>query len=469
MAHSTNRSDSAPWNDWDESRHGRLDDVSHRGLDDPAGPQQDAELFALSSSGLQHPGDGDSEVSESRDHPAGHHWRLGHHTWHGNEDGQWMVGNDDQDDLFDRAAMDSSQAPSDGEIRGGNARDAEDRLHDEKPSGINDRESPGGSADEVSDGGAEDHQAQATHHRHHFAHSQQVLGDDGSGSGHGEHETRDAGDDQQEDAHASNGQDAQDLNEHHEEHDSDDQQEDAHDANGQDAQDLNEHHQEHDSQGEGSHHCGDQSGNEGLRGQEDDVQAPDGSAHEASASVDADHTQDHCSDSQQPSDNNEDRDDDENPDHDKDHTSDPGRGHGEHDARDGGEDQQGDVHEVNGEDGQEVQQTANEDHQEHDHQAEDSHHCGDESEHEGMRAQDDAVAAFLSSDTLPWKETSEWCASAMGTNPDAHDPPQMSSLVEAWRDEGVMHCELVGHDDAPDVTHANALGGAQPDHGLLSL
>ena len=459
MAHSTDRSGSAPWNDWDESRHGWLDDVSNGGLDDGSRPQPEAEVSALSSSALQHARDGESEVNESRDDTAEDQSRLAHHAWNSDEGGQWMIGNDDQDDLpqvvSGRPSMPSTHAANDGEDRGGNALAAEHRPHDGKSSGFSDHERHGDSAHEVRDAGAEDHQASAVDLQDHFNHSQQVLNDDGSDPGRdrGAHEARDGS--------------------------GDDQQEAAHDANDQNAQALNEQHEEHDSQGEGSHHSGDQSGHD-LQGQEDDVPAPDGSAdvpapdgsaREAGSSVDEDHAQDHCNDSQQLSDNNQDRDDDESPDHEKDHASDLGRGHGEHDARDGGgEDQQGDVHEGNAEDGQEVQQTADGHHREHDHQAEDSQHCGDQSGQEGLSAQDDAVAAFLSSDTLPWKETSDWCASAMGgTTPDDHDPPHVSSLLEAWRDEVVMHCEAVGHDDAPEVTHANAFAVGQPDHGLLSL
>jgi hypothetical protein len=515
MAHSRNHNGSAPWDDRDESRHGWLDDVSHRGLDDASRPQPEAEVFALSSSGLPHGGDAESELNESRDDTGEDQSHLGHHAWNSNEDGQWLVGSDDQDDLFQevssRPAMFSTHAPNDGENRGGNSLEAEDRTDDGKPAGFSDRESPGSSAHEVRDAGAEHHQANATELQNHLDHSQQALDDDGSDPDQagGAHEARDgAGDDQQEDAHDADAQDAQALNEHHEEHDSqgqegsqhcgeqsgneglggqedivpapdgsaheardgagDDQQEDAHDADAQDAQALNEHHEEHDSQGqEGSQHCGEQPGDEGLGGQEDDVPAPDGNAHESASRVDEDHTQDHCNDSQQISDNNDDRDDDESPDHDKDHTGNLGRGRGEHAAQDG--DQQGDVHGVDAEDAQEVQQTGNEHHQGQDRQGEDSHHCGNQSDDEGLGAQDDAVAAFLSSDTLAWKETSEWCASAMGTTPDEHDPPHVSSLLEAWGDEGGMHCEAVGQDDTPEVTHTNAFAIGQSDHGLLSL
>jgi len=433
-----NRSGHAPWEDWNEGGHGRLDDVSNGGLDDVASRQQDTDVFALSA------GDGGSEVNESRDDTAEDQSRLGHQAWHNNEDGPWFVGNDGQDDvpqeLPGRPAM-YTHAHRDGENRGGNALETEHRHDDGKPSGLADREGPGDSAHEVRDGAAEDHQANAIDLQN-CDNGQQVLDGD-PGRDRGEHEARDGV--------------------------GDDQQEDAHEANGEDAQALNEHQGEHDSQGEGSHHCGDQSG-----GQDDDVLASDGSAQQAPGSSDEDHqinaiqSEDHGNDSQQTSDNNEDRDDDEDPDHDEDHTNDPGSG--EHHARDGGgEDQQGDDHGGTGEDGHEVQQTADEHHDECDSQGEGSHHGGDHSEHEGLRGQDDDVAAFLSSDTLPWKETSEWCASAMGTTPDEHDPPQMSSLLEAWRDEGVMHCEAVGQDDAPEVTHANAFAVAQPDHGLLTL
>jgi hypothetical protein len=448
MAHSRNHNGSAPWDDRDESRHGWLDDVSHRGLDDASRPQPEAEVFALSSSGLPHGGDAESELNESRDDTGEDQSHLGHHAWNSNEDGQWLVGSDDQDDLFQevssRPAMFSTHAPNDGENRGGNSLEAEDRTDDGKPAGFSDRESPGSSAHEVRDAGAEHHQANATELQNHLDHSQQALDDDGSDPDQagGAHEARDGA--------------------------GDDQQEDAHDADAQDAQALNEHHEEHDSQGqEGSQHCGEQPGDEGLGGQEDDVPAPDGNAHESASRVDEDHTQDHCNDSQQISDNNDDRDDDESPDHDKDHTSHPGRGRGEHAAQDG--DQQGDVHGVDAEDAQEVQQTGNEHHQGQDRQGEDSHHCGNQSDDEGLGAQDDAVAAFLSSDTLAWKETSEWCASAMGTTPDEHDPPHVSSLLEAWGDEGGMHCEAVGQDDTPEVTHTNAFAIGQSDHGLLSL
>ena len=446
MAHSRNHNGSAPWDDRDESRDGWLGDLSHRGLDDASCPQPEAEVFALSSSGLPRAGDGETEPNESRDDIAEEQSRLGHLAWNSHKDGQWMVGSDDQDDLLQevssRPSVFSPHAPHDGENRGGNSLEAEDRPGDGMPSGFSDRESPGSGAHEVRDAGAEDHQANATELQNHLDHSQQVLDDGGSDpdQGGGAHEARDGA--------------------------GDDQQEDAHDADAQDAQALNEHHEEHDSQGqEGSQHCGEQSGNEGPGGQEDDRPAPDGSAPEADSSVDEGHSQDHCNDSQQISDNNDDRDDDESPDHDKDHTSD--RGRGEHAAQDG--DQQGDVHEVNAEDAREVQQTANEQHQEHDRQGEHSHHCGDQSDDEGSGAQDDAVAAFLSSDTLPWKETSEWCASAMGTTPDEHDPPHVSSLLEAWGDAGGMHCEAVGHDDTPEVTHTNAIAVGQSDHGLLSL
>jgi len=80
----------------------------------------------------------------------------------------------------------------------------------------------------------------------------------------------------------------------------------------------------------------------------------------------------------------------------------------------------------------------------------------------------DDVAALLSSDTLAWKETAEWCASAMGATTGEHDLPDMSSLLESCRDE-LIHCLAVGQDEAPDVMHANAFTANQPDHGLLNV
>jgi hypothetical protein len=464
MAHATNRSGSAPWDDWDENRHGRPDDVPQGSLGDLASSQKDAEDFGVASSRLQNAGEAASEANESVDDTAeGQSRALARHSI---DDEDRIVSND-QDGLSQDApvwpAMHSDHAPRHGEDHRSNAAEAEHRLDDRRPSGLPDREAPGGGAHEARDGPTESHQGDATESQDLCDNSQQVLNGEADWD---EHEGPDHEDDHTSDRGRGRGE--------HNARDGagDDQQDDAHDANGEDVQAPSEHHDEHDNPGEGSHHCGEKPGNEGLRGQDDGAIASDGSAHEARVSGDEDHqvnaieSQDLCDNNQQVLD--DDADNHEGPHHEEDHTSD--RGRGEHDARDGaGDDQQDDVHEINGDDGHEVQQTANEQQDEHNTEREGSHHFRDKSGEEGSHGQDD-VAAFLSSDTLAWKETSEWCASAMGgATSDSHDLQDMSSLFEGCHDEGVIHCQALGHGDAPDITHATAFAAGQPDHGLLIL
>jgi len=65
MSHSTNRN--APWNDWDEARHGRGDDVLEGYVDEAASSPQDAQLYEMLSRGPHDAGEEENEVNESRD------------------------------------------------------------------------------------------------------------------------------------------------------------------------------------------------------------------------------------------------------------------------------------------------------------------------------------------------------------------------------------------------------------------
>src|SRR5262245_25091067 len=119
MAHSTNRSGRAPWDDWDDSRHGRPDDVPQGGLDDMASWQQDAEDFEVASSRLQNAGEAASEANESLDDTAeGQSPALARHSI---DDNHWIDSND-QDGLTREEplwpAMHSGHAPRHGEATG---------------------------------------------------------------------------------------------------------------------------------------------------------------------------------------------------------------------------------------------------------------------------------------------------------------------------------------------------------------
>jgi len=468
MTHPTNRRGSAAWDDWDESRHGRPDDVPQGSLDDMASSQQNAEDTGLASSCLQNTGEAASEANERLEDTAeGQSHALARH---GIDDEHWVVSNH-HDGLLQEApvwpAMHSAHAPRHGEDHRGNAAEAEHRLDDLKPSASADREAAGGSAHAARDGATENHPGNAIASRDLDDNNQQVLDDEADRDDH-------EGPDREEDHTSDRGRDRGD---HHARDGADDQQDDAHDANGEDVQAPGAHHDEHDNPGEGSHHCGEEPGDEGLHGQDDDALASAGSVHEAGVSGDDDHqinaieSQDLCDNDQQVLDDDADQHNQEDPDHEEDHTDDRGRGRGGHDARDGsGDDQQDDAHELNGNDGHEVQQSENEQQDEHTTEREGSHHRRDESGEEGSHGQEDAVAAFLSSDTLAWKETSEWCGGATGgATSDGHDLPDMSSLFEGCRDGGAIDCPALGHGDAPDITHATAFTVAQPDHGLLNL
>src|SRR5262245_13847383 len=218
MAHSTNRSGRAPWDDWDDSRHGRPDDVPQGGLDDMASWQQDAEDFEVASSRLQNAGEAASEANESLDDTAeGQSPALARHSI---DDNHWIDSND-QDGLSREEplwpAMHSGHAPRHGEDHRDNAAEVEHRPDDQKPSALADREALHGSAHEARDGTTEDHQGDARESEDLCDNNQQVLDDNadnhdgpdheedhasGRARGRDEHDAwGSAGDDQQHDTH----------------------------------------------------------------------------------------------------------------------------------------------------------------------------------------------------------------------------------------------------------------------------
>lgn len=494
MANFTQHRELAPWDDWEERHHGGLDQP---GDDDTSPLQQNRD--EVSSGGVWHDhGHEDGSWSGgTRNSNAEQHWPAQDTAGrHGHDDARWMIG-DERDGLplgDGQEPMAGAHGFSGGQHRGDSAAAAVHGPETAEPGWLTAREDTEGHAHAAQDASDNDHGGNAVealdggNDTQHYGNTEADRDDDGGedrghtdlGGGHGEHHAQGGSTEGELGAACANTETASGSGE-----------------DGDKTEPANHHHAEHDdptgADSAATHECGGDArgGNEDQADQPADLAGSAHDGHEAQDAVDARQDdeategQAACDDTHHGSDGGAEGEDDDGPNEDPDHTRDAG--HGPHHQDDTSEDRHGascgttETGQNSDPAGDPVDQTA-----QHQGDAEDpacaavamasaaddgeehSHRGRERSGNEGTHGHDDELSALLSSDTLVWKEASEWCADTT-MSPGTEQPhlADMNSLLEACRDDGINASQP--SDDGAFLMHTNALLGMQPDHGLQTL